>query len=301
MDRAEALIAYFYFVLPYVAYVFFLQDAIGAPLRKNFNPIWPLEWITWFSIEYADITFIIRLLFLACTLIGVLTYRYRAGRILVFLSVWQVHAFESSFGYLDHPWYVFLYASFILIWLPDIWRKFREDFDAKRKFLLVIWWAQAMFMLFYTLSGIGKILGIAYQWSVGQIHGLSLYGFAYQISEWLPRMQQPSPLGPFLIEHVWISWMLYLISIFFQACALWVMVRPSLQTLWSFELVMFHIGTYLIMGINFSPFLVALILLFFYSPFSLRTSWKDTVFDFPLFGPLIRYAMTRRTTGVRTR
>ncbi len=287
METAKTLVAYYYWVLPFIAYITLLQDPVGLMMRQNFNPLWPLWWTSFFSLEYADIAITIRWLFLAGSLVGALWYKNAAARFFVFLSVLQLHAFESSFGYPNHPWYALLFTSFIFVWLPQIWKEV-SDPDVRRKFLLVIWWAQAFIMLVYTMSGFGKLLGLVYQLAVGQIHSLSPYAFAYQIADWLPRAQTPSLLGPYLIEHTYLAWPLYLISFFFQVFALWTMVRPSLQRLWAFEMVLFHIGTYVILGINFSPFMFVLILLFFNTPFALHTTWRDTVYDFPVFGPLIR-------------
>lgn len=291
LEQAKTLVAYYYAVVPFVAYMAFLQNA-AAPLRQNFDPLWPLFWTALVPLEYADIVFIVHSLFLLCALFGAVLYRHWAGRLVVFLGVWQLHALESSFGSPNHPWYILLFTSLILVWLPDLWKRARDP-ETRKTFLLVIWWAQAFVMLVYSMSGFGKLLGLLDQMVQGQIHALSLHAFAYQIADWLPRIQYETPLGAFLIEHVWIAYPIYLVSFFFQLFALWTMVRPSLQRLWAFEMVLFHIGTYLVMGINFMPFIIVLILLFFNTPFGRDATWKETLLDFPIFGPIARLLLRR--------
>jgi hypothetical protein len=72
------------------------------------------------------------------------------------------------------------------------------------------------------------------------------------------------------------------------------MVRPSLQKIWAFELILFHIGTTLTMGVSFTPFVLLLGLLFFNSPFGRNTTIKEMLFDVPIFGQCIEWLMKHK-------
>lgn len=144
------------------------------------------------------------------------------------------------------------------------------------------------------MAGLGKVFAGFHQMMLGEINSFSVSAFAYQVADWLPKNQQEAFFGPFIIEHLFIGWVLYLISIYFQTFALWVMVRPSLQKIWAFELILFHIGTTLAMGVSFTPFILLLALLFFNSPFGREATIKDMFFDLPLVGPCVAWFLNRK-------
>ncbi len=279
MRAARTLVAYYYYVLPFLAALFYQSVGFARP---NFDPRWPLDWANWLSsVEMTG--GIVSLLFFGSALLGVFLHPYRIVRVLVFIGIWQVHALESSFGpQASHQYYTLLYTSAIFIFLPDIWLK--HGLGETRVALIVIWWAQAFCMLTYTMAGVYKMIGVATQFAAGEIHGFSVHAFAYQIADWLPKLQSPALLGPFVIEYPYAGWPLYVGLHFAQLFALWVMVRPSLQKIWGLLFVMFHIGTMLFMGISFIQNIMVLSILFFNSPFALHTSFRQILRDLPLIG-----------------
>jgi len=135
------------------------------------------------------------------------------------------------------------------------------------------------------MSGLGKFLGVYHQFVAGQTHGLSPQAFAYQIANWLPKFQANPILGSYLIEHPLLGWPLYAGIHFVMILSLWALFRPQLQKLWASALILFHVGTYVAMGISFVPPIILLILLFFNSPF---VKPGDTAFTWLFQKPVLK-------------
>jgi hypothetical protein len=276
--RAETLVRIFYSLLPFLAFGFLLSW--DNPLREaNFDPIWPLAWAQLWHISAAHAVDIVCYGFIGSSLCGLLFYRYRSVRLLVCVGMWQAHALESSFGAINHQWYPWVIVAFIFIFLP---RELPVRTDTARTKLLIVWWAQASMMLLYSMSGFWKFYVAGGQFLAGEVNGFSPLGFAYQVANWVPKLQSEAILAPYIITHPYIAWPFYVLSHVFQLLAFWVMFRPSLQKLWGFELVVFHILTFCAMGIVFAPFIPLLIILLFFSPFTPeRTTIRQALRDLP--------------------
>ncbi|MEX2090535.1 MAG: hypothetical protein WD989_00145 [Candidatus Paceibacterota bacterium] len=284
--KAETSVRYFYYILLYLSFINF-QWWDNVANRQNFDAIWPIFWGN--GLGYETTATVVQFLHLATAFLAAIFFRHRWARFLAFLGMSQFHALESSFGQPTHQWYLFVFVSLLFIFIPDVWKKGKEvSIGAKKNLLLVFWSAQAITFLSYSMSGLGKFLGAYYQYSIGQIHGFSPHAFAYQIADWLPKIQADPVLGSFIINHPLVGWPFYAGIHFVMFFALWAAFRPSLQKLWAFSLILFHVGTYVTMDISFAPPIILLILLFMNSPF-LRpeTTVKDTVRDFPVVGWLL--------------
>ncbi len=270
--------------------------------RPHYEPLWPLQWVHLLPSDPELITNIVRWFFLCTALLGLLWYRHGWARCLVFLGVWQAHALESYFSLEpNHQWYPWVYCSLILVFLPDKAWLPDPSRAVRYRFLLVIWWAQAMSLLIYTMAGLWKVITIFWQIGMGQISGLSPYALSLQVARWLPQLQTEAPLGAFVINYPYVVWPAYLAVQYLQVTAIWAMVRPSLQKLYAVELILFHIGTYLIMGISFHPFILLVIAMFFRSPFMPeKTSWRQILHDLPGIGLIASIIEKRIWPRLRT-
>jgi hypothetical protein len=295
MEAATTLVASYYYILPFAAFIF-AGNHFSA--RQNFEPVWSLAWVDVVSLEYGSVVALVRLAAVAISLLGVLWYRHRAVRILVFLMLFQIHAFESSFGAHNHQWNLWVYTSLVFVFLPDIWRPSVQG-DTGRRFLLAIWTAQAVVALMYSMAGMQKILTGLQQHAIGEVSGFSVLGFAYHIAYWAPRLQEEVALGLFIIAHPVAGWIPFVAMIFIQFFSLWVMIRVGLHRIWAVVIVLFHIGTYFTMGISFHPLILLVIALFFYSPFAKeRYSFREFVLDLPIVGQAVEWWGKRRATRV---
>lgn len=267
VEYARIAVSLFYYLLPLVVFLYANNEIIE---RQNFDPLWPLVWASYLGIEYIPLAYLLTFSCIATAFLGIFFHPYQGMRILVFGTLWQWHALLSSFGQPNHQLYLWLYASLIFIPLPDLWRGTRS-LESKRDFLLFLWCAQALVMLSYTMAGLQKIYYLITQSFAGEVSGISINGFAYQIAAWLPKLQTPALFGDFIIMHPWVGWFPYVALHVLQASAIMVMLYPRFQKVWAVLLVLFHFGTYWTMGISFTSNAILLIALFFVAPFSLTS------------------------------
>ena len=108
---------------------------------------------------------------------------------------------------------------------------------------------------------------------------------ARQIVDQLLRTNSTSLLGPFFIEHPFLGWPLNLGAVYLELFAFVSVFRFSLHRFWGVTLILFHLGTYLMMKVSFHINILLLGLFFVYSPFALpRNSWRVILYDLPLVG-----------------
>lgn len=297
--KARDIVRYFYYHLVFLA-VFFLPSWDNFLTRANFSPLWPIAWAKYTS--FPTVVTIVGFAFLTGALLGAFFYWHRIGRFLAFVGILQFHALESSFGQPSHQWYPWLYLSFLFLFLPDAWGELDRSVEKRKKFLLIFWGAQALFLLTYSMSGIGKLWSAIVQLAHGQPNAFSPNAFALQIADWLTQMQATTLLGSFIIAHPLVGWPFYLAMLYLLLFAVLAAFRPAIQKLWAFGLILFHIGTYLTMRIYFFPPVILLLLLFFDSPFrSPGTTWRDILANLPFVGWAIERLVRRKTPSAPRR
>ncbi len=289
--KAKVLVSFFYYFLAAQSLSFLGSTDSFLPQQKNFTPQWSLAWADGMGFENAAL--VIRLFFLGAAVSGALWYPYRAVRVLVFLAVFQVHGLLSSFAQADHHWYPSLYIAFFFAFLPNIWSREAHSLEIKKKFLFAFLAAQSAILLIYTMSGLGKIIGAIEQFRYGEMHAFAKDAFALHLASWLSNTNGTSAWGPFIIDHAWLGWPLFIGVLYVQFFSFWVIIRPSLHRLWALFLFLIHAGTQLTMNILFIGSAMFLFLLFFDSPFKkAETTWRDTAGDLPIFGPLLAFLIS---------
>lgn len=283
--RAQLLVRCFYACGLFFA-VALLPDWTGLLARNSPAPLWPVAWLPHVHLR-AGITAIL-LLHLGGALAAALFSGKRWARVMAFLGLLEYAAFNNSYGKIGHSLHLWMLVSGLLIFLPDVTERSGLPSRAVRqRFLLVFWSCQAMAMLVYSMSGLGKMLGAIYQLGLGQTNAFMPDALAAIVAERLVETNSHSLLGPWLINHPLAGWPLLLGDIYLQLFAFVAVFRPSLQKLWAFGLILFHIGTYLLMTISFPENALLLALLFINSPFHREDeNWRHTLADLPLFGRL---------------
>ena len=237
-----------------------LLDPQGVDLR------WPVAWLAWVGVQ-AGAPWIIGFGFLAASLAAFIP-EYRAVRVAVFLALLQTLALKFSYGKIHHLMHAWLFATFIFaVFLPD------RAFDAARSTrterqasLLAFSGAQVALALTYTLAGIGKFIGSAYQISQGEVTGLHPSSLARHVADRIIQTHADSLLGTFMIENGLLIWPMMLATLYLQLFAMWAIFRPRLHRLWGFGLIGFHVMTKLSMTIDFTPNIMLLGFLWVASP-----------------------------------
>jgi hypothetical protein len=172
---------------------------------------------------------------------------------------------DNSFGKINHAHHLWVLTAFLLVFLPDV-TELATDRPTRQRFLTVFWACQAITLLTYTMSGIGKVVCAAYQLCARQNNILMPNGLATLIASRLLQTSSTSWLGPWLVAHPWFGWPLGLASIYLEFFAFWIAFRPALLRWWAAGLILFHIVVFLCMAIGFIPVVLLLGLLFLGTP-----------------------------------
>jgi hypothetical protein len=289
-DQSRAFSRAYWLVKIYYAVLLFFPIALlpewsGILERRTLIPLWPIAWLQWVDLRSGILAILI--LYLLGALLGAIFPAKRWARVLAFLGPFEFSAFENSFGKINHSMHLWVLTAFILIFLPRT--QHQTSRDLRQRFLIIFWGCQAILLLAYSMSGLGKLLGGFYQLFTGQIHIFLPSAFSIVVAERLHQTNSVSLLGPWLMAHPWVGWPLMIVDLYLQLFSFWAAFRPALHRFWAIALILFHIGSYLFLAINFAPMALLVALLLLNSPFLRATDgWRQTLHDLPLFGIIFR-------------
>lgn len=87
-------------------------------------------------------------------------------------------------------------------------------------------------------------------------------------------------------------------SLYLELFAFIAVFRPRLHRPWALGLILFHVGSGLVLGIGFPNHVLLLGICGLASPFAAETQrWGETLSDLPLFGDLFRLFRARGTSA----
>ena len=241
-----------------------LPDWSGYLDRREVLTLWPVWWLEAVPLRVGMLGILAG--YLAAAFLGAVFPDRRWARTLVFVGLLEFVALDNSFGKINHNHHLWALTAFLLVFLPDAPAR-TANRATRQRFAIIFWSCQAIVLLTYTMSGVGKVAGAAYQLFTGQNNILMPAGCASIIANRLLQTNSSSWLGPWLIAHPWFGRPLMLATVYLELFAFWAAFRPSLQRWWAAGLILFHVGVYLVMSIAFSPAVMLVGLLFLASPF----------------------------------
>lgn len=280
-EKAKTIVQFFYYSQIPLAFINFLKLGAGDPQRSGFFPIWPMSWVG--SLPYPDVARIVFLFYIIAGFVAALFWSRRFAKILVFIAIFQIHALDSSFGYINHFFYLWLYVSFLFVFLPDTQIGKKVSTEVAKKFLFVYWAAQAVILLTYSFSGLWKIF-----WGIvavinGQVGSFSVYALSTHIAKTTIMEGRSYYFSNFLINNPIFSWFLFLGTLYIEIFALFAAFKPNLHKAWGVVLISMHVGILLAMGIPFFESVVILCILMLNSPFVKENiSFRDILRDLPI-------------------
>jgi hypothetical protein len=290
--QSRAFIQAFWMVKIYYAVLLFfsitlLPDWPNLLARPTLNPLWPVAWLHLVDLRSGILAILI--LYLSGAFLGAIFPTQRWARVLAFLGVFEFSAFENSFGKINHSMHLWVLTAFILIFLPQIESANETPRHLRQRCLIIFWGCQAILLLAYSMSGLGKLLGGFYQFFIGQTHIFFPNAFSMVVAERLQQTASVSLLGPWLIAHPLAGWPFMLADLYLQFFSFWAAFRPTLHRFWAIALILFHIGSYLFLAINFAPMALLVAILLLNSPFArANDDWREALCDLPLFGIIFR-------------
>ena len=252
--------------------------------------LWPVAWLAWLPSTAGYLA--VFGLQTAGSVLGAAFCQWRGVRALAFLGLLQLIALDNSTVKIGHSMHLLVLVAFLLVFLPAHWDRpvFQSRRVTRERTLLVFWACQAVVLLSYTMSGLGKLGGVVYQIVLGQPNVFSRDALALHTAERLAQTESTSLLGAWLLAHPWAGWLPMVGTFYLQLFAFWVVFRPALQRWWAAGLIGFHAGSYFLMTINFPQNCLLLALLFFRSPFLSvpEPGWRQVIGALPGFGALFR-------------
>lgn len=287
-QRAWETVRIFYIALVFIVVISIplILSTVGNPAFDPIPPLWFLRQLPQDLVLQCILAFSI-----TGVLVGAIFWTYRLGRIAALAGIFIFHGALSTFGQPNHQLYPFLYTAALFAFLPS----FKGDEEKnnahnKRRYLLLLWGAQAWFLLLYTMSGSFKLVSAVRQLMGGQISSFHPFALALQVANWRLISDTPAPFATLLLAMPILGWLPYLLTMYLELFALWAAVRPSIQKVWAIGLISFHLGTQLVMGISFAPWILLLMVFFFASPFCTPKSPREIIYDLPVVGWGIRTA-----------
>jgi hypothetical protein len=284
-SRAQTVVRFYYLASMFIAYQMMPEVHTLVGESPNWSYLWPVTWLSRFggeAIEWVTVA--------SLTAAG-LAFQfpaYRVFRILFAFFFLCVVGTENSQGAMDHSYHAWLWLGISFMFLPRLGSG-APDRAGKMAYLSVITGTQALILLFYTFAGFWK-----FYWGAGPLlHGVegnfAPRGLALQLAGRILETGTKPLLGDFVITNYWLSYPMFLVLIFMQLTAVFVALRPRLHIIWGYALIVFHIGTWLLMEIYFPVHVLLLGLLFVMSPFRpQRWTLREVLCDLPVLGFLIR-------------
>ncbi|MEM7331235.1 MAG: hypothetical protein AAF490_04015 [Chloroflexota bacterium] len=242
--------------------------------------LWPVGWVTWVGVDTA--VYAISLLLIGGAVLSLLWPEKRPFRLAAFVGLFLIMAIENSFGKINHSMHAWLAVGFCFIFLPTGKPVNRVQ---RVTYLTTFWYAQALMLWFYSMSGIWKVNQGFAQLFAGEISAFHPYAMAQQIANRLLQDNSTSILGPFIVENPLIGWPVYLSALYLEFFSFVAAFRPALHRFWGLSLALFHLGTFLTMSIQFNQNILLLGLILMASPFHPASwRWQDTIRDLPILG-----------------
>jgi hypothetical protein len=246
------------------------------------NLLWPVFWV-----QFISLTMAVNIIwaFVILTLIAAAIFpNIRWLRLLMFIALFLFIAFINSFGKIDHGFLAWLAVDFIFVFLPARkWSQLEFSIRDRQFYLTIFWAAQALILLFYSMSGWWKFYMVVQQFKLSQIHFLHPEGLAYIIARQLHWINSETVLGPIILEYPFLGWPLAITVVYLELFAIVAAFRPALHRLWGISLALFHLGNILAMLVFFNESILLLGLLLVNSPFHPpQLEWKKVVLQLPL-------------------
>ena len=279
--------------------VWVVQSLPGWPAyldRTEASPLWPGRWYSWVGAHNGIVITLVA--YLCCATLALFFPEHRIARAAYAIALLEYMAFVNGFGKVGHPLHAWFFVAAIFVLLPNRrWDERRTPSDW-RHFLGVFWLAQLVVLFFYTLTGAWKV-GIALtDMAGGRANAFQIDGFSSMVGRRLLIDDADTIAGTFIVRHEWIGFIAFLATMYIESVSLLIAFRPRLHSIWGGLLVVFHIGTELVLGFVFTQSIVLVSLLLVLSPLSTeRAGAWERITDLPIVHALVRRVRALGSTG----
>lgn len=200
-------------------------------------------------------------------------WRYRFLRISSFLAIFLCLAAKFSFGKINHSEHIYIFISFFFIFLP---RHSRLEGLGKKLDTLFTYHSTLLFILFiYSLSGFWKLSSGINGIIRGDIHFLHPLGLALHVAKRSLQTNVEPLYSQFVIDNLWLGPILLTTAVVleFFAFPLAIFKFQYIKYL-GLAFIGLHLGSFLLLGVSFSPWIIPFALLFFSISAPVPTQFK---------------------------
>ncbi len=286
--QAQMLVRAYYILMLVVA--FRTSNEVFALVMANdvSTPQWPVIWIS--LTDPVAATRVLLLGFLASVCLGVIMPHRWWVRGAIFTFLLMVSSLRMSFGYVHHDLHLFLWLSLAFVFFPlgrsvpvgDLPRP-----AIRHGALSAFFAAQAMIAMFYTLSGLWKVLrGVIVP--PDAISSFSPDALAVLTAQrWIHNSHETLLQGWFE-GSLWVGWPAHLFVMYIELFMLVAIFRPEMHRAFGIALMIFHLMVWALIGIEFPYQPATMALIFVLSPMAVgRTvTFRRFCTQVPLFGDL---------------
>ncbi|MBY0384022.1 hypothetical protein K2X05_02595 [bacterium] len=221
------------------------------------------------------------------SLLSFLYAEQRFFRILHSLAIFFIVALINSDGHFAHNNHGFMWISFVFSVVNLDATSHGKKRLFKHQVIMGVWFSQIMVCTFYTMSGYWKIASI--------VHCATNTDLDCQLDQWILTnisareaifYSQFSPWRDAFFKYPWLSFLSYLGTIWIHVVSFYFAFRLDLHKIFGFLRLIFHLGTFLFFGVNFSAMAAPVALIFLFSPFSRQQKIIDSLFIFLQLPPL---------------
>jgi len=248
---------YFWLFLDDITHIISLS---GKPVALSPPPIG--FWMTDMGFTYTSL-FIYSIYFF-CATACIIRPDSRWLRVGLFLSVLNSNILKSSLSTISYDKNGWIWLAFALIFLPN--NKDKQKCSEKVYqywYLTTCWFATALTISVYTMSGMWKILsGFFYDGFVNNYTFLSSKAMSYHLASHIFRNGYNLPAAEFVIENHFLGWAMLSCAVYLQFFSFWIPFRPLLFAPWLLFLAAFHTLNLVLMNLPFNHqgFIIILLL-----------------------------------------
>ena len=253
------------------------------------DSLWPIDLVTELTGGYvlANISTTIALCASAMAILAASFPRMLIWRLGVFLYFFYFNALVNSYGFPAYDMRVYVYTSFALLFLPSISNTRKMSHRNVLACLAVFWLTQSLLLVKYVLSGFWKI------WDSGMeifaIDGMTRILISRALSD---DLDIPLLL-PVVAPHAGMTQLMYLIIIYVEISAIFIVFRPHLHRPLGIVLLLLHWATDWTLNVKFPNSLLIVGLFLVLSPMApKRFSLSGFIQSLPVIGIPFR-ALTR--------
>lgn len=272
-NEIMTIVKFSYLFFLFALFVHLFSDSHDDNI-KMIDPLWPMIPFRNVSTGYLTIFFQLNLFFSFLLLCFKPNHKFL--KIYVFVLYFFYNAFNSSFGKINHGYYLPLMMLFCFMFIPTKGKtKYQE------KTILTFATAQFFLLMAYTLTGLWKLFWGIVEFFIKDVSMFSPLSFRNVLIEQY-QFVEPTIIGTWLIEHYIIGWISYLAVIYLEIFSIAIFFKPNLHKIWGAFLLTFHIGIHFLLGVSMTPAPLCIGLLLMMSPFYLKTDFKTTLLSFPI-------------------